>query len=107
LELDPFSFLRSYRGLHVSRMGTRGRLRRGGRRRGSGRCLRRRRASKCNNLSEGDLKQGDATRPMDSVILQHRSDKDHVDEVEHLLGERSVDGYGTMLREKPSLGLEC
>jgi hypothetical protein len=44
---------------------------------------------------------------MDSVILQHRSDEDHVDEVEHLLGERGVDGYGTMLREKPSLGLEC
>jgi hypothetical protein len=81
-----------------------GRLRR--RRRGSGHCLRRRRASESDNLSKGDLKRGDAARPMDGVVFQRRSGEDQVDEVKHALGERGEDGDGAMLREELSLGFE-
>jgi hypothetical protein len=86
-------------------MGMRGRLCRRGRR-GSGRYLRWRRASERNNLSEGDLKRGDAARPMDSMVLQRRSAENQMDEVEHALSKRGEDGDGAMLREKLSLGLE-
>jgi hypothetical protein len=96
--LNPFRFLRRYRGVHISRTWPRGRRHRG---RGERSSLRRGRAALHNDLGEGNLEGRGAAHAMgEGLVFEVGVPQDLPDKAQNLLSEASEErGRGRVLRE--------
>jgi hypothetical protein len=105
-QLNPFRFLRRYRGVHISRTWPRGRRHRG---RGERSSLRRGRAALRNALGEGNLKGRGAAHTMgEGLVFEVRVPQDLPDKAQNLLSKASKERRrGRVLRECDDVAVHC